>query len=246
MYKKIFIWFLLSLFILPVATNADTTSPEKIPAIRVRGEGKVVAEPDQAVISFGVQSDEKSMEKAYRENTAKMNAMIDSVKKAGIEPRDIQTSAFSVHPVYTHDDRGRPLKPSGFTVSQQLTVTVRNLDKAGPLIDEIMAGGANRFQGIQFDSSRREALLKEAKAKAARDAKENAALLADSLGVGLGRILDVTDDMPVQPYPMREVRMMAMSADMGGGMQVEAGSLEFTASCHVEFEIVQNPTEAMS
>ncbi len=231
----------LCAFILLGTVPAQAAGEEKgkTPSIRARGEGRSEAVPDEASVSFGITSEEKTLEKAYRENTSKMNAMTQTVKKMGIEPKDIQTSAFQVNPLYRDEKNGRSLKPSGFAVSQQLSILLRDVSKTGPLIDKIISDGANVFNGIQFSSSRMESMEKEAKSRAAKRAKENAALLAESLGVKLGRLIDVNDEV-VRPYPTGQPRMMAMfAADKAAPPQIEGGSVEVTAYCNVEYAIVE-------
>ena len=211
-----------------------------IPSIQVMGEGKVETVPDEALASFGVSSENKSLDRAYRENTAKMNAVIRSVKEIGVADKDIQTTSFNVSPVYPQDERGRRMDgaPVGFRVSQQVSVRIRDLAKAGPLIDQVMTDGTNTFSGIQFTSSAIEELRKQAKNLAAKDARANAELLAESLGVKLGKLLKVSAD-PVRPYyaETRGVAMMAMAGS--AGPQIEAGSMAVVATCNVEYTIVQ-------
>lgn len=226
-------------FLGTVQVHAAGEEKGKTPSIRVRGEGHAEAVPDEATVSFGITSEEKYLEKAYRDNTARMNAVIETVKKMGIAPKDIQTSSFNVSPFYRDEKSGRPLKPSGFTVSQQLTVLLRDTSKTGPLIDKIISDGANVFNGIQFGSSKVKDMVKEAKVQAAKNAKESAVLLAESLGVKLGRLMDVSDEV-VRPYPAAQPRMMAMfAADKAAPPQIEGGSMEVTAYCNVEYAIAE-------
>ena len=213
-----------------------------IPAIQVRGEGRVETIPDQAVVSVGVSSEDKSLEKAYRDNTVKMNAVISTVKEAGIAPKDVQTSSFYVHPVYAQDEQGRTLLgvPVSFRVSQDISVGIRDLAKTGPLLDRLMAQGTNVLDGLRFTSSRLEELKKEAKSLAAKDARANAALLAQSLGVKLGKLLKVNDEF-LGPYPVetRSFAMMAAQPGVAADPQIEAGSLEVIAACYIEYAISQ-------
>lgn len=233
-------FLLCALFALStLQTYAAGEEKGKTPSIRVRGEGRAQAAPDEATVSFGITSEEKTLEKAYRDSTAKMNSMVETAKKMGVEAKDIRTSSFNVSPVYRDDKNGRTLRPSGFSVTQQLTVLLRDVSKTGPLIDKIIGDGANVLNGISFGSSKMKDMTKQAKVEAAKDAKENAALLADSLGVKLGRLIDVNDEVVI-PYAAAQPRMMAMFAqDKATPPQIEGGSVEVTAYCNLEYAIAE-------
>lgn len=237
--------FYLAIFILMVLFSVAGCAPEyesienSLPTITVQGMGKVITVPDEAVASFGVRSEEKLLQRAYNKNTESMNRVINVVKSLGIDPKDIKTSSYSVTPIYPRDDKGRiiPGKPVSYRVSQNLTVKIRDLSKVGDVIDKTIGAGTNVFNSLQFRSSKIEDLKKEAKIEAAKDAKEKASLLAKSLGVKVGRVLKVTEST-VQPYPARN--LMAFEAGAAkAAPQIEAGSMEVTATAGVIYEIVQ-------
>jgi uncharacterized protein len=210
-----------------------------VPTMNVQGEGKVETVPDEAIIRFGVTSDERTLSKAYSDNTEKMNNVIMSVKKKGVEAKDITTSSYNVFPVYPRDDTGRqiPGKPVSFRVSQELTVKVREVAKTGEIIDEVVSGGVNTFSGIQFTSGKMDKLETEARIEAAKDAERKAQILAAALNVKLGRILRVNQSSN-RPYPVN--RMMAYDVSMArSAPQIEGGTLEVTAICDVVYEIIQ-------
>ena len=212
---------------------------ELTPSISVQGKGSIEAVPDEATVSFGVASEARLLTAAYRDNMAKMNAIIATIKGVGIESRDIKTSSYSISPVYPTDDRGRriPGQPVSYQVSQQLSVKVRDLSKAGGLIDQVVAEGTNMFHGIQFGLSNFQELEKQAKVNAAKDARERANLIAEGLNVKIGTVLGVGESS-VHPYPVR--KMMAFeAASVGGAPQIEAGSMEVSSTCSVSFEILQ-------
>lgn len=212
---------------------------DSLPTVSVQGTGKVTTTPDEAVARFGVTAEDKTLAKAYAENTVKMNSVIETVKGVGVDAKDIQTSSYSVAPVYPRNEQGRqiPGKPVAFRVSQQITVKVRDIQKTGEVIDKVIMSGTNTFSGIQFASSRIEELKEEAKIKASKDAEKKALDLAKSLNVKVGRILKV-DSSARQPYP-KNMMMAYEAAPMRAGPVVEAGSMEVTATCNIIYEIIQ-------
>jgi uncharacterized protein len=209
------------------------------PNISVQGEGMVEAVPDEAIVSFGVSSENKILSGAYKDNTKKINAVIATVKALGVESRDIKTSSYSITPVYPRDERGQqiPGGPLSFMVRQKLTVKVRDIATTGDLIDSVIAVGVNTFDGIGFYSSRIDDLESAAMGKAARDARKKAVLIAETLGVEIGKVLKVTESS-AGPYP--PVRMANYEArTMSAAPLIEAGSMEVKATCNVVYEIIQ-------
>jgi len=239
---KNFVILTISLMLCAGCARADNykTLEGSVPTITVQGIGKVETTPDEAIARFGVSSEEKLLARAYKDNTSKMNSVIDAVKGMGVESKDIKTSSYNVTPIYSRDEKGYqiPGKPASYRVSQQLTIKVRDLEKTGQIIDKVIASGTNVFSGIQFASSKQEAITEEAKVKAAKDAKEKASLLAKSLGVRTGRVLRVNEST-VQPYPVARSMMAYEASAAKSAPQIEAGSMEVTATCNVIYEIVQ-------
>lgn len=212
---------------------------ESVPTIAVQGEGRVEAVPDEATVSFGLATDNKSLAMAYRENTDRINAVISALKDMGIEGKDIRTSSYRVSPVYPQDEKGRPIggKPASFNVTQQLTVKVRNIYETGELIDKVMSKGMNTFNGLSFSSSRIGSLEVEAKVKAALDAREKAEKITGALGVKLGRVLKIAETQ-ARPYQLRNAFQQDAMAT-GSVPQLEAGTIQVPAICDVIYAIEQ-------
>ena len=210
-----------------------------VPTISVSGLGKVTVKPDEAIVTLGVSTENTSLQRAYKIHTEEMNAVIEAIKAIGIDSDDIQTTSYRVNPVYSQE-RKQPrnrLKPIGYRVSHQVNAKVRDLKLLGNVIDAAMKNEMTVFNGIQFDSSRKDEIQQEARAKAVLDARERAEIMALNLKVKLGRVLKIIESgqafpMPQQSFMMAETR--AMSAP-----QIESGTLEIQATCQVTFEILQ-------
>ena len=209
-----------------------------IPTINAEGRGIVEIVPDEAIVRFGVKTEKKTLEKAYEKNTKSINNIIKAAKSIGVKGKDVKTSSYSIMPIYPKDEKGRTVqgKPMAFSVNQQLTVVARNILKVGDLIDRVVASGTNTFNGIQFTSSKIAELKKEAKGKAAKDAKVNAEILAKSLGVKIGKLMSV-DDTSVQPYPRRGA--VYATSMVRSSPNIQIGSMEVSVTCNVVYEIVQ-------
>ncbi len=117
--------------------------------------------------------------------------------------------AFNVFPRYQHDEQGRELpRILGYQVSNQVQVRVRQLDGLGPVLDELVTGGANQVHGISFAIAEPTKLLDEARTKAMEDGRRKADLLARAAGVRLGRPLAIVESGAALPPPVPLQRMM--------------------------------------
>lgn len=205
--------------------------------ITVNAQGKVYAKPDVAVAQFGVTTEGKTTQAVVKENTEKMNAVIKAVKDSGVEEKDIQTTEYSLTPQYDWTELGRIFK--GYTLSQQITVKIRNFDKIGEILDATTAKGANNVGNLQFTIDDLEKIKAEARTKAVEMAKEKAKNLVRETGLSLGKITNIYEDYYSYPQPY------ALEAKgMGGGAEtasvapdVQAGQLEITATINLTYRI---------
>ena len=80
-----------------------------------------------------------------------MTDIIAAVKALGVAEADIQTTNLSLNPQYGN---GPTPKVVGYQISEQIEVTVRDLDKAGDVVDAATAKGATDVNGISFERRR--------------------------------------------------------------------------------------------
>lgn len=209
--------------------------PDVRDAITLTGKGEVTAKPDIARLSLGVVIDAKDVVRAQSENTSRMNSIIASLKKGGIDEKDMKTMNYSIYPQYDYTDGQQRL--IGYQVSQNLEVKIRDLTKVGSVLELAGTLGANQVYGIQFDIDDPDLLEAEARALAIDDAREKADVLAKQLGVKVIRVIGFSEDTggyPI-PYPaFGEARDMALKE---AAPQVEPGSQEVIKNVSVTFEI---------
>ncbi len=155
--------------------------------ISITGEGKISAVPDIAKISVGMTTEAKTVIEAQKNNNEKMNSIILTLKKQGIEERDIKTSNYSVYPKYDWSN-GKNLI-IGYTVSQSLDIKIRDTKKVSDVLDVVGQEGANQVGNLVFAIDNPEELEMEARNKAILDAKNKAKDLTDKLDVKLGKVI---------------------------------------------------------
>lgn len=119
--------------------------------MKVIGMGTVKAIPDTAIVNLGVVTENISLEAARRENAVKTNAVINALTGAGIEKKQISTGAFSIDPIYDFIEGKQIFR--GYRVTNLLTVTIKDIARAGEIIDKATFAGANRVDNISFTLS---------------------------------------------------------------------------------------------
>jgi uncharacterized protein YggE len=250
-FKK-YLWVagVLIVAILTVAawrfTDAYSSSiePSSFRNFSVTGSGKVVSIPDVAEFSVSVLTQGgKDIASLQSQNSSKVNGAIDFVKSSGVDKKDIQTSAYSIEPRYQYFScpaNAAACPPSqivGYTVSQTVTIKVRDFAKVGDILSGIVGKGVNSVSSLNFTMDDPNAPQTEAKAKAIQDAEERAKTLAKAGNFTLGRLLSIEDQSPIV-YPT----FAALNAGAGGKSAatpptIEPGSEEVTASVTLRYEI---------
>ncbi|MFT4150527.1 MAG: SIMPL domain-containing protein [Paracoccaceae bacterium] len=202
--------------------------------ITVTGEGTVQAVPDIATISLGVTTQDASAAGALAANTTALAAVLDRMKAAGIEGRDIQTSNLSVSPNWSNYDSSTPQKITGYTATNMVTVTVRDLGKLGAVLDKAVTDGANTLNGLSFGLADMKPALDEARKRAVADALDRARLLTGAAGVGLGQIVSISENGGYSP----PVPMFRAEAKMDA-VPVAQGEMGISASVTLVFDLKQ-------
>lgn len=200
--------------------------------ITVVGSGESRVAPDMATVQIGVETTAPTTQEALAQNTAQAQAIIDQVKQLGVADKDIQTSGFNIYATYTNDGR----TVTGYTVSNMVSVTIRDLAAAGDLLDKVVQSGANRVYGVSFGVSDPKAAQAQARDAALADARARAEQLAQGAGAQIGAVLVISENVgapPVMPMP-------AIAADQavgGAPVPVQAGEQVVPASVQVTFEL---------
>jgi len=206
---KILAVSLFALLAAPMMQAYADSSPNR--TITVNGHGEIKAAPDTAVVELGVFSQGNTAKAALEQNTKNMAALMDVLKAAGIDPKDIQTSNFNVGPRYDNSGK-QPPKVVGYDVNNSVSVTVRKLDELGTLLDQAVSSGSNQINGLNFTVDDPQKLQDEARENAVKDAKRKAALMAGAADAKLGPVITIKDGGGPQPYPMSR-GMSPMVAD---------------------------------
>jgi uncharacterized protein YggE len=212
--------------------------PEAQRVITVVGVGRVSLVPDIAKINIGVETRASTVSEAKATVDKQMESISATLTGLGVTEKDVQTSYYSIYyeqePYQPSAREGETAaEPKGaYRVSSMLEVTVRDVEKAGEVLDAVVAAGANQVQGVNFTVSDDEKWQSEAREKAVANARVRAEEFATLAGVSLGEVLSVSEVIGgAVPYVAYADR------GMGGGGGFAPGELEMSTQVQVTFAI---------
>jgi uncharacterized protein YggE len=213
----------------PDAARGQTADAEPASGITVTGTGSVKGAPDRADFSFGVETQGESSAQALGKNGEAVQKVIDALKQAGIADGDIQTQQVSVSPRYSSDGQ----KIVGYTAVNSVAAKVRDLAKAGAVVEAAVGAGANQVYGPTFSISDQSELYADAMMKALEDARAKAETIAKAAGVSLGAVTAIVEGSSFgPPVPVAE-------AQAGGASEVpiQPGQQEIVATLTVTYAL---------
>jgi hypothetical protein len=193
--------------------------------------------PDIATINIGVQTEGSDAQEAVASNNQQSQALIDALTGAGVADNDIQTSNFSIYPRQEYDAQGQPTGEITYVVNNTVSVTVRDLENIGSVLNAAVEAGANNIFGIQFDIEDREAAQQQAVTVAMENAQARAEVLAEAAGVELGDILSLQTYLgSSSPIPYGRGYDMAVQ-EAAVSVPVSPGEMQIMVDVSVVYEI---------
>lgn len=182
---------LLCLPMLATAAEAPLAAADGA-VITVTGSASVSLKADYARVSVGVSTKADTVEEAARKNNETIARVIAALKDFGVAEEDIVTNSYSVHAEYDYSSLGGQ-KLSGYNVTNQLNVIIRDMAHVGATLDQATAAGANNIYNIEFLSTKAPEAQDEAMGYAVQDACRKAELLAGAAGLKLGGVKSISD-----------------------------------------------------
>lgn len=202
--------------------------------ITVVGAGYVSVTPDTGSVTLGVTIVQPTLADAQSESTRLMTAIIGQLKTDGVAAADIQTSNYSVSVNQSYDASGIPGEITGYSVSNHVSVTVRDLANLGSVLDGAVGQGANSIWGVSFYVADPAEASKEARELAVADAIERANQIASAAGLRVGAIVSISE--PSSPYT---VDSYARGGGQAAGVPIEVGTTTISASVTITFALEQ-------
>jgi uncharacterized protein YggE len=203
-------------------TTVAAAQQENLRTIATSGEAIVYVVPDEAVVTFGVQSSHSDLDRSKSENDQASQRLVKAVKAMGIEDKHLGTDNVQVELRYTNS--GRDIH--AFVVTRMYMVTLKDTKKLETLVDTVLKNGANILSGVELRTSELRKHRDEARAMATRAAREKAIALARELDCTIGAPRNISETGYTW-YGMGNRFNYAQNAvqDMGGGGGEGAGTL---------------------
>lgn len=230
-----------------VNVYSKSIQPSSYRSFSVSGEGKITAIPDIAQFTFSVITQGgKDIASLQKDNTDKTNKAIDFLKAQGIEAKDIKTLIYNLEPRYltyrcNYPESGAtPCPPSeivGYTITQTVSVKIRDFTKIGSALEGVVESGANSVSSISFTIDDQAALENQARDKAIAQAREKAQLVAKAGGFSVGKLISIDEGyIPYYGYGLGGGDMKLESTP-SATPTIEPGSQEVTVSITLRYEI---------
>jgi len=200
--------------------------------ISVSGEGRVSGAPDTLTLNIGINLERDTVAQATDDAAQRATDLIEALKAEGVEEVDIQTANYSIYPEYDYRNDTRRL--IGYRVSNDVRVKIRDLDRAGAIIDAASAQGGDDVvvQGVSFSLEDNELLVVAAREAAWKDAQGKAEQLARLAGVGLGTPTAISESFSAPPITQR---FADAEATLAASTPIQAGELDVRVTIQVTF-----------
>jgi hypothetical protein len=204
--------------------GAATSAAAEEAGITVQGTASVTSVPDRAELSFGVESQGDTARAALAANAAEMRRVLAALRSAGAT--DVETQHVSLSPRY--DERSQA---QGFNAANSVSATVRDLARAGAVIDAAVAAGANQVYGPSLSAGDQTALYRQALKAAVDEARATAQVLAAASGLSLGRVTAIVEGGGApQPLPFAAADKAMESTPIEPGTQQVSATVTVTFS----------------
>ena len=215
------------------AVSAQTsTARDIVPTITSTGEGRREMAPDKATIVLGVETRARTPAAAASANADRMTAIRNALTRAGVAARDIATARYSLGLEF-----GRTPADTQYVASNMVTVTTRQLDQVGRIIDTGLGAGANNINSLQYDLTDRAKAQAEALGDAVANARRQAEVMAEAAGGRLGELVELgTQPGEYRPFYAAEVSMRMQAG--AAPTPVSPGSVTISASVNGRWRFV--------
>jgi len=214
-------------------TGAGTGTSDPARTIVATGTARVRGTPDVLTVMLGVTTRGHSVGEALDRNNSGARKVIEVLDDGGVDKKDVQTTNFSISPIY--GDNGNDIE--GYQVSNVVVAHLRDLDKAGSLLDKAAQAGGDDVvvRGVNFDIDDTSDLVSAARGDAVKRARNQAEQLAAAAGVQLGDVLTISESsQDVGPFMAAPEAADARAAT---SVPIQTGSQELTVQVSVVFSI---------
>lgn len=215
------------------AMPSQAISESNFGEITSSGKAIVSVKPDTAYVQLGVDAREETAAEAQAKVSESMNQVIKELKALGINESDIQTSSYHIRPEYRWDDSTQTQVLTGYLVSHQLEVIIRDIENSGKVLDQVVDAGGNRISGIRFEVSEHDLVYEKALEQAVINARKKAEAMGRGIQVSELKPVSIVEQSQYYAPYMRSDMMPMMEKSMD--TQIMTGEINVTAEVLVTF-----------
>lgn len=220
-----------------LAADSNAAAGALARTINVTGDGEVTVTPDIAYVYLGVVTDKPTTIEAQTANSTAINNVINAIKMQGIKDEDIKTINYNISPKYDYDKNTGNSSIVGYTVSNTLTVTVKDISKAGQIIDTAVKNGANISNSISFGVSDYAKYYNLALVNALLNAQGKAQAISNFFNIKLGipsKIIENSSGIP-NSYPVPYNDKVA-APESSASTAIQIGTYKVKANLSLVYE----------
>lgn len=237
LYTGFLVITIAALFIikqLDISYPLTIVTKEAPSSLSVVGEGKVDAVPDLATVQAGISVNGSTVSEVQTKINETNNKIVSSAIKLGIKKEDIKTSNYSINPSYDYNAAGNQI--TGYSGNATIAIKVKKQNVLSQVIFAATASGANQIFDTQYTVEKPEKYREMAREKAITNAQEQAQKIAKSLGINLGRVINIVESTPSSG----PIALSYLKSGIGGireeSATIEPGSQTITSTVTLYFE----------
>ncbi len=228
-----------------VSPQAYGAQEANVPLITVTGEAEIRVVPDEIILSLGVETSDKSLDRSKTLNDERVKRVLALGPAFGIDPKHLQTGYLGIEPWYRTYNQLESLE---YRVRRTIGITLKDTSKFESLLSRVLEAGATHVHGIQFRITELRKHRDAARSLAIKAAREKAAALAEELGQKVGKAFRISEYGGwTSPYGWwgsfagGNANMTQNSANSGSGSSgtgegtLALGQITVTASVSVSF-----------
>jgi uncharacterized protein len=216
-------------------TDNGTDGADQPRTITVYGSGQIRGIPDVMDLTIGVDTRAHTAAEALKHNSELAHKVIDVLRVAGVDEKDLQTSNLSVSPI-TNDDGSAVI---AYSVSNMVEARIKDLDKVGDVVDAAtgVAGDEIVVNGLYFSFDDNTQLVAQARADAVKRARTQAEQLATAAGVELGPLQSIMENNAPTGPPVTAAPKASDGAAESATPPVEPGAQSLSVDVTLVYAI---------
>lgn len=170
-----------------VVVNHELVPNEHI--IAVTGYGEVMAQPDYATLTLGVQGAAETAEQASVLCEENLKSVYDVASSLGVRYSEMQDAGVTI----TAQQRETDGVITGYLATATITIITRDVRAANTVMTGIVDASVGELKSITYSITDTTAAYNGALLAAMEDASQKATTLAEASGVSLGEVVGVVE-----------------------------------------------------